>query len=222
MTRLLAAIGCALVGIPVGTYAVVPILGAQTRRQGASVHPEWVGWAVGLTVVSFAGMGARFGGEWELPAFLVLAGSLVAVSLVDLRYFIVPNRVVAATLVASAPLLVLAAAASHRWGDLGRAAIGAVLASGVLLAMNLLNPHWMGMGDVKLAVVLGLFLGWLGLGHVAAGLFLGFLAGAVIGAGLLVSGRRTRRDHLPFAPFLALGAIGAVLVGRQLIDWYTR
>ena len=87
--------------------------------------------------------------------------------------------------------------------------------------MNLLNPRWMGMGDVKLALVLGLFLGWLGLGHVAAGLFLGFLAGAVIGAALLVTGRRTRRDHLPFAPFLAVGATVAVLAGRQLVDWYT-
>jgi leader peptidase (prepilin peptidase)/N-methyltransferase len=78
----------------------------------------------------------------------------------------------------------------------------------------------MGMGDVKLAVLLGLSLGWLSLGHVLLGLFLGFLLGSLVGVGLVATGVRSRKDHLPFAPFLAAGAVIAVLVGRPLLDWY--
>ena len=76
------------------------------------------------------------------------------------------------------------------------------------------------MGDVKLAVLLGLYLGWLSLGHVFLGLLLGFVLGSVLGIALLVTGVRGRKDHLPFAPFLAAGAVLAVLAGRPLLDWY--
>jgi leader peptidase (prepilin peptidase)/N-methyltransferase len=80
----------------------------------------------------------------------------------------------------------------------------------------------MGMGDVKLALLLGLYLGWLSLGHVLLGLFLGFLLGSIAGIGLLVTGVRGRKDHLPFAPFLAAGAVLAVLAGEPLLDLYLR
>jgi leader peptidase (prepilin peptidase)/N-methyltransferase len=78
----------------------------------------------------------------------------------------------------------------------------------------------MGFGDVRLAGLLGFFLGWLGLAHVALGLFLGFLFGAVLGALLLATGRRNRRQAIPFGPFLAAGAIVAVLFGHPLLDAY--
>jgi leader peptidase (prepilin peptidase)/N-methyltransferase len=110
--------------------------------------------------------------------------------------------------------------AEHDGGALVRALIGAVVASGGLLVLALLYPRGMGMGDVKLALLLGLYLGWLSLGHVLLGLFLGFLLGSVVGIGLLVTGVRGRKDHLPFAPFLAAGAVLAVLVGQPLLDLY--
>jgi leader peptidase (prepilin peptidase)/N-methyltransferase len=78
----------------------------------------------------------------------------------------------------------------------------------------------MGMGDVKLALVLGLFLGWLDLAHVALGLFLGFALGAVVGLALIALRLRSRRDHVPFAPFLAAGSVLAVLVGNPILNWY--
>jgi leader peptidase (prepilin peptidase)/N-methyltransferase len=68
--------------------------------------------------------------------------------------------------------------------------------------------------------VLGLWLGSLDLGHVFLGLFLGFLLGSVVGGLLIVLGRRGRRDHIPFAPFLAAGALAAILVGGPFLDWY--
>jgi leader peptidase (prepilin peptidase)/N-methyltransferase len=73
---------------------------------------------------------------------------------------------------------------------------------------------------VRLAGLLGFFLGWLGLAHVALGLFLGFLLGAVVGGVLVLTGRRSRRQALPFAPFLAAGALVAVLLGGPLLAAY--
>jgi leader peptidase (prepilin peptidase)/N-methyltransferase len=108
----------------------------------------------------------------------------------------------------------------HDAGSYAWALVGAVAASGGLLAIALAYPRGMGMGDVKLALLLGLYLGWLSLGHVVLGLFLGFALGSVVGVGLLVTGVRGRKDHLPFAPFLAAGAVLAVLFGQPLLDLY--
>jgi leader peptidase (prepilin peptidase)/N-methyltransferase len=173
-----------------------------------------------LTAVAFAAVGLCFGADWAVPAYLVLVAALVAVSAVDLELFLVPNRILLATLAVGVPLLVLAAALDHRWDDLGRALAGAAIGFGILLAINLVTPRGMGMGDVKLAGVLGAWLGFLDIGHVFLGLFLGFLLGAVGGIALLATGVRTRKDHIPFAPFLAAGAVLAILVGSPFLDWY--
>ena len=146
--------------------------------------------------------------------------NLVAVSAVDLELFLVPNRILLATLVLGVPLLALAAVADGTGHDVAMAATGAAIGFGLLLVINLVVPRGMGMGDVKLAGVLGLWLGYLDLGHVFLGLFLGFLLGSLGGGVLIATGLRSRRDHIPFAPFLAAGAVVAILVGAPLLDWY--
>ena len=78
----------------------------------------------------------------------------------------------------------------------------------------------MGFGDVKLAGVLGIYLGWIGWGAVIVGGFLGFLFGAVVGVGLMVAGRAGRRTKVPFGPFMVAGALVAVVVGQVVGDWY--
>lgn len=173
-----------------------------------------------LTGVIFAAVGARLGADWSLPAFLLFAGSLIALSAIDLEHFRLPNRILIATVWAGLPLLLLAALADDRWGDLRDGLLGGVLGLGLLLAIHLVSPRGMGMGDVKLAGVLGLFLGFLSIGRVFLGLFLGFVLGAVIGVLLIATGIRTRKDHVPFGPFLACGAMLSVLVGGPILDWY--
>lgn len=173
-----------------------------------------------LTGVAFAVMAARLGAVAALPAFLVFTAALIAVSAIDLEHFIIPNAVVYPTLSICVPLLVGAAAVDHRWLPLARAAAGAGIAFGLLLLIHLISPRGMGFGDVRLAAVLGLFLGWLGLGHVFVGLFLAFLLASAVGIGLLATKRRTRKDPVPFGPFLAAGAYLAVLVGHTLLRWY--
>jgi len=78
----------------------------------------------------------------------------------------------------------------------------------------------MGFGDVRLSFVLGMALGWLSWGHVYLGLFLGFVLGAVIGVLLIATGLRTRKDHVPFGPFLVAGTFIAIFAGTQLLDLY--
>jgi leader peptidase (prepilin peptidase)/N-methyltransferase len=172
------------------------------------------------TAALFAAGALRLGADWTLPAFLVFFAALMAVTVIDLEHYIVPNRIVLATLVVSVPLLALAALIEGDWTSLRTALLGSVAAGAGLLVINLISPRGMGMGDVKLALVLGLFLGWFDLGHVLLGLFLGFLLGAVGGLLLIALRMRSRSDHVPFAPFLAGGAVLAVLLGEPLLGWY--
>ena len=174
-----------------------------------------------LTGALFAAAALRFGADWVLPAYLVFFASLVAITFIDLEHYIIPNRIVYPTIFISVPLLVLAAAVQDEWGNLERAAIGAVAAWGFLLIVHLIQPRGMGFGDVRLSFVLGLFLGWLDLRHVFLGLFLGFLFGALSGLVLMAFRRRGRKDHIPFGPFLAAGAVVAVLFGSQILAWYS-
>lgn len=172
------------------------------------------------TAVVFAVVALRFGADWALPSYLVFAAALVAVALIDLEHYIVPNRIVFPVLATTVPVLGLAAVLGGTTRPFILALVGAVAASGALFVVALIHPRGMGMGDVKLALLLGLHLGWLGLDHVALGLFLGFLLGAVGGLLLIALGVKSRKDHVPFAPFLAAGAMMAVLVGEPILDWY--
>ncbi|MBI2168096.1 MAG: prepilin peptidase [Actinobacteria bacterium] len=174
------------------------------------------------TGVLFAAIALRFEMDWALPAFLLLTASLVTISIIDLEHYIVPNRILVVVAPATGAMLLVAAAIDGEWGSLGRSAVAAAAAFTGLLVVHLISPRGMGMGDVKLAFLLGLALGWLSWGHVALGLFLGFLYGAVVGGALVVTGVRGRRQAVPFAPFLAAGTLTAILAGQPILDWYTR
>jgi leader peptidase (prepilin peptidase)/N-methyltransferase len=172
------------------------------------------------TAALFVAVGLRFGPDWAVPAFLLFFASLLAISLIDLEHYIIPNRIVYPTLFGGFALLVLAAGAEGDWKPLERALIGSAVFWGILLLIHLVSPRGMGFGDVRLAAVLGLFLGWLGLGYVGLAFFLGFLLGAIVGLILMVLRRRGRKDHIPFGPFLAAGAVVAVLAGSPILAWY--
>jgi leader peptidase (prepilin peptidase) / N-methyltransferase len=171
--------------------------------------------------VLFAAVAARFGAEWALPAYLVLTASLLAISLIDLEHFIVPDRITAPLTVSALALLGLAALADGDGWRFGRALLGGVAFFAFLLVLNVMYPRGMGMGDVKLAFSLGLFLGWLGWGQVFLGGFLAFLLGAVVGVGLIATGIKSRKDVVPFGPFLALGTMLTILWGEPILRWYS-
>jgi leader peptidase (prepilin peptidase)/N-methyltransferase len=176
-----------------------------------------------LSAVLFAAGAGRFGADWVLPAYLLLFAALVAISAVDLQLQIIPNRIVYPAIFASVPLLALAAWGDHEPSDLVRALLGGAAAWTALLLIHIISPGGMGFGDVRLSFLLGMFLGWLGYAYVMLGLFLGFLAGSVIGLLLVGLRIRKRTDHVPFGPFLAAGAILAILFGTPVVDaWLPR
>lgn len=173
-----------------------------------------------LTGLLFAAMTLRFGISPELPAFLYLASIGVALSLIDLDTKRLPNVIVLPSYVSAGVLLSVAAAASGEWDNLLRAALGMAVMYAFYFALVVIKPGGMGFGDVKLAGVLGLYLGWLGWGVLVVGLFLGFLSGGVIGGALMAAGRATRKSKIPYGPFMIAGALVAVFVGAALAGWY--
>lgn len=160
---------------------------------------------VAVTALLFGLTAARLGVSADLPAYLVLAAAGVLLAVVDLRHRLLPNRVVGPALVAGALLLTGAAAVDGRWDDLAGAALGAVVLFALFLLLALISPSALGMGDVKLAGLLGLLLGWLGWPVVLAGFLLGFVVQAVLGLALIALRRAGRDTELPFGPALVLG-----------------
>ncbi|HZO59519.1 MAG TPA: prepilin peptidase [Solirubrobacterales bacterium] len=166
-----------------------------------------------VTAGLFVIVGAKLGREAALWPALALAVILVAAAATDLEERIIPNRLMAAGAVLALVLWTIADPAR-----LPENLIAGAAAGGLLLAAALAYPAGMGMGDVKLAAVMGLFLGKL----VGPALFIGFAAGALVGIALVAAhGPAARKQGVPFAPFLALGGVLALLFGGGLIDWYT-
>jgi leader peptidase (prepilin peptidase)/N-methyltransferase len=156
----------------------------------------------------------------ELPAYLWVGAIAVAMAYIDVREHRLPDPLSAAALVGGASLLAGAAAVTGGWGAYGRAWIAAAAMFAAFLALALLRPADLGLGDVKLASVLGLVLGWQGWGAIVVGAFLGFLFGGLTGACLMLAGRAGRRSSIPFGPFMMLGALAALAWGRPLVDAY--
>ena len=180
-------------------------LALRSRALGAPV-PELTG-AVCAVLVT-----ARFGWSAQLPAWLWFAAVGLLLAVVDLRTQLLPNRVLLPGVVGGVALLAVAAAAGGDWTALGRAVLAGLAAAAALLVLALINPRGLGMGDVKLAGLLGPYLGWLGWPVLLTGLFLGFLAQAVVGLALLAVRRAGRSTELPFGPALLAGALAAALL----------
>ena len=148
----------------------------------------------------------------QLALGLLFVAILAAITLTDLERRVIPNVILLAGAIAG-----VAVVAATDPSSLSDRAIAAAAAGGLLLAFALAYPRGMGMGDVKLAAVMGLYLGV----SVAPALLIAVLVGTVAGTGVMLThGTGARKVGVPFGPFLALGGVIALLVGPELIDWY--
>ena len=148
----------------------------------------------------------------QLALGLVLVATLAAITITDLELRLIPNRILAVSALAGVAIAALVDPSS-----LPERVLAAAAASGLLMITALAYPQGMGMGDVKLAGVMGIYLG----SAVAPGLLIGFMAGAAVGIGLIVrEGPAARKQGVPFGPFLALGGFVALLAGDQIVNWY--
>jgi leader peptidase (prepilin peptidase) / N-methyltransferase len=172
------------------------------------------------TAVVFVVLAARIGLEPGLPAFLYLGAIGVALALIDLDVKRLPNAIVLPSYAVAAVLLGAAAVFGHDGGNYLRAGLGMAALFGFYFVLALVYPAGMGFGDVKLAGVLGAYLGWLGWAEVVTGAFLGFLFGGVVGMALMATRRAGRKSQVPFGPFMLAGAFVAILWGSALADLY--
>jgi leader peptidase (prepilin peptidase) / N-methyltransferase len=172
------------------------------------------------TGVLFALSAAKFGWSVETFVFAAFFWVLVVLTVIDIDHKLLPNRVVYPAFVVGWAGLVAAAIVDGSTDRLLDAAIGAAIFGGTFFLIALIAPRGMGFGDVKLAFVLGTFLGYTRLGLVPLGMFLAFLTGALTGVAVMMRSGGGRKMQVPFGPFLALGTVLAIFVGDGLLDAY--
>ncbi|MEO6944811.1 MAG: prepilin peptidase [Lacisediminihabitans sp.] len=159
-------------------------------------------------------------GVLALVAYLYLAAISVALALIDLDTRRLPNAIVMPAYLVGAVLLASSSVLSANFGSLLGAAIGCAALGLAYLLMAVIAPGGMGFGDVKLAGVLGMFLGWLGWGPLAVGAMMAFLLGGIFGIILIVARRGGRKTAIPFGPWMLLGAWIGVVAGAPIWSAY--
>jgi len=165
-----------------------------------------------LTAFFFLAAYFKFGLTVELFIILLLLSALIAISLIDYKYMIIPN-----VITYSGIFIGLLAAIFFNHLTFFSSLLGIIIPALILLAVALIFKGGMGMGDVKLASMLGAFLGTI---NTLAGIFIGSLLGSIIGLTLMGAGIMERKDRIPFGPFICFGAVIMIFFGDFLIDWY--
>ncbi|HEX5569270.1 MAG TPA: A24 family peptidase [Streptomyces sp.] len=218
--------------VPRAAYrlAVEPEAPWRAECPGGHALPGWVGlarcWECGggaygpgavvtasVTAVVCALVAAAVGGRPELGVWLLLVPFAVLLAAVDRSVHRLPDVVTLPLAAGSAALLGIAALLPGAGGNWIRALLGGLVLGGGYFVLFVVNPRGMGFGDVKLAIPLGVALGWYGWGVLLVGAFTGFLLGAVYGMSLVVARRASRGTVMPFGPFMLAGAFVGLLLG---------
>jgi leader peptidase (prepilin peptidase)/N-methyltransferase len=208
---------CPSCHVQVAAYDNVPVvswlvLGGHCRNCDSRIPARYplielaVGIAFAATTIVLADEPA------QLALGLVFVSVLAAITLTDLERRVIPNAILLVGSIIGLGLVIATDPSS-----LPERAAAAAGAGGFLLLFALIYPRGMGMGDVKLAAVMGLFLG----ASVVPALAVGILLGAMVGfAAMLRNGPGARKQAIPFGPFLAVGGVVGLLAGTELIDAY--
>ena len=208
---------CTTCGAQIAAYDNVPvaswvILRGRSRCCGERISARYPLTELGLGALYAATVAVLWGDDAEIALGLVFVTMLVAVTLTDLERRIIPNRILLVSAVAGAAIAAVADP-----GSLPERAIAAAAAGGLLFLAALAYPRGMGLGDVKLAATMGIFLGR----NVAPAILVALLAGSLVGLAMIArEGAAARKRAIPFGPFLALGGVVGLLAGDQLVDWY--
>ena len=201
---------------PVRPYDNIPVLSwlllrGRCRNCGAPISARYP-LVEALTAAAFVGAALARGVDDDLALWLPFAAMLIAVAGIDLDHRIIPNKILL-----PAAIWGLAATIAFRPDNVDDALIAGGIAFSALLLAALIYPAGMGMGDVKLAGVMGIYLG----SGVAPAMLAAFLAGSVVGLAIIArEGRDARKKGVPFGPFLAFGGLIGLFWGPELVDAY--
>ena len=213
---------CGNCGLRLGPRDLVPVLSwlalrGKCRKCHTNIGTEPL--VLELSTAFLFGLTAwHFGLSWRLPAFCVLMAGLVALSWIDLHSKRLPRAITHWTAIVGIPLLCVAALVEHAPRRIWMMLLGAAISFAVMGLIYLASRGGLGDGDVRLAPLLGAYLGFLNPGLAPVGLFFGFAAGAIVGVALMALKRAGRRTAVPFGPFLALGTVLAIFFGQRYID----
>ncbi|WP_314687817.1 prepilin peptidase [uncultured Bifidobacterium sp.] len=219
---------CPRCGAPIAWYDNIPlvsyaVLHARCRHCHEPIsirYPlvEALGGVMAGAVTAGALLGMYPG--WMLPDLYLLAAVSIVIAFIDLDHHLILNVIVYPTAVVSLLLLVLASWGTGEWTALGRAVLAGVILGAFYLLLAFIWPGGMGLGDVKLAAVLGLTLGWLGWPQLVVGAFAAFLIGGVVGVALIAARKVELRGGIPFGPSMVVGAWVGIAAGAPLAAWY--
>ncbi|WP_394816818.1 prepilin peptidase [Streptomyces lonegramiae] len=170
-------------------------------------------WAAALTALVCGVLAAAVGARPELAVWLLLTPPLVLLAGVDLAVHRLPDVLTLPLAAGAAALLGVAALLPHSAGSWRRALLGGAALGGAYLLLFLISPSGMGFGDVKLALGLGVTLGWYGWAVLVLGACAGLLLGSCYAVALLATRRATRGTGMAFGPFMILGACAGLVLG---------
>jgi leader peptidase (prepilin peptidase) / N-methyltransferase len=208
---------CPSCGAPIRFYDNVPIISwlllrGRCRDCRSSISARYP-LVEAITGVSFVLAFWRFGQDWRLLVAWAFIAAMVAVAFIDYDHMIIPNKIVLPGAVMG--LVASMALDPQRWWVYIAGSLGA---GTFMFALALIWPGGMGPGDIKMALFMGAVLG----AYVMVALFAAFLLGSLVGVFMLVVQKRSRKEKIPFGPYLAMGAILAALVGETLLNSYLR
>jgi len=213
---------CGQCGLRLGPLDLVPVVSwialrgkCRQCRSPIGIEPIVIELATAGIFVLFA---IEFGASAVLPAYCILGATLVAQTWIDLHTQRLPREITYVGMILGGTALTVAALVLEEPERIWMMLLGAVIATATMWLIYVLSRGGMGDGDVRLAPLLGMFLGWLNPGIVLPGLFFGFIAGAVSGVAMIAFKKAGRRTALPFGPFLALGTIVAIFYGQDFVD----
>jgi leader peptidase (prepilin peptidase)/N-methyltransferase len=214
---------CPACRTPIRPWDNIPVLSFLVLRGRCRACGHPIAWRYplveGLTASLFLLAALRFGFTLHTGTVLVFVSALVAIAFIDLDHQIIPNAIT----LPGIPLGLLAGLSVGNPPLLERV-VGALAGAGFLYLVLLYGgavygQDAMGEGDLNLIALVGAFLGWKG---VVVTILLGCLSGSVVGLALIGLRRLRRREHMPFGPFLAFGALVALFWGDALVGWYLR
>ncbi len=208
-----------VVGLVMGTglWFTLGALRYRTPRECARPAPaRW--WIVPVSAVGSGAVGTSLNSRWPLVVAMTgvaAVGLLVALAAIDLDVHRLPNAIVLPAYPLTVAALALCSWATDDRGALGRALLAgfASVVAFAMLGMAARAGPGLGGGDVKLAGVLGLLLGWFGVGVLFIGGYAMFVSGGLVTAVRLLAGRTTRHAAIAFGPFMAVGAVLGLVIG---------
>ncbi|HEX9896724.1 MAG TPA: prepilin peptidase [Dehalococcoidales bacterium] len=201
---------------PLEIWDLIPVvsyiwLRGKCRYCGARI-PQRLPWVELVTGILFAFLFWRYGLDYKFFLIALYSCILLVLAFIDLQHKLILN-----VIIYPAAVIALIVGFFLPEFDIYKGVLGGAVGFAILMLPALVSRTGMGWGDVKMAGLIGLMTGY---PRVFVGLFLGILSGGLIAIMLLVLKKRSRKDAIPFGPFLALGAFAALIYGQEILNWY--